>query len=126
MKMRLSARVFIDWADMVTLNSIQEIVERILLEHTRIPYAQTDIQTQTVFDRNNNHFLLVTLGWGRHCRVHGTLAHVDVVGDKVWIQTDGTEEGLANQLVKAGIPPQQIVLGYRIPETRKHTGFAVA
>jgi XisI protein len=37
----------------------------------------------------------------------------------------GTEAGLAHELVEAGISPQQIVLGYRIPEIRQHTGFAV-
>jgi hypothetical protein len=108
------------------LNPLRDIIERTLLEHARIPYAQADIQIQTVFDRTNNHYLLVNVGWGKQSRIYGTLAHIDLVGDKVWIQADGTEEGLANQLVKAGVPPQQIVLGYRIPEIRKHTGYAVA
>ena len=39
---------------------------------------------------------------------------------------DGTEEGLATQLRQAGIPPTNIVLGYRLPEVRKHTEYAVA
>jgi len=108
------------------MDTLRDIIEKTLLEHTRIPYATGDIQMQTVFDRTNDHYLLVTLGWGKQRRIYGTLAHIDLVGDKIWIQTDGTEEGLANELVKAGISPQQIVLGFRIPEIRKHTGFAVA
>lgn len=111
---------------MDTVNSLREIVEKTLLAHARVPYSQADIQTQAVFDRTNNHYLLVNVGWGKQSRVYGALAHVDLVGDKVWIQTDGTEDGLAQELVQAGIPAEQIVLGFRIPEIRKHTGYAVA
>ncbi|MBW4613697.1 MAG: XisI protein [Desmonostoc vinosum HA7617-LM4] len=35
------------------------------------------------------------------------------------------EEGVANDLVAAGIPKQQIVLGFRPPEQRKFTEFAI-
>ena len=31
---------------------------------------------------------------------------------KIWIQQDGTEEGVANELVKQGISPQQIVIAF--------------
>jgi len=51
---------------------------------------------------------------------------VDVREEKIWIQRDGTEEGIANELVEAGIPPDQIVLAFRHPDTRKYTGFASA
>ena len=37
-----------------------------------------------------------------------------------------TEEGLANQLVKAGVPREDIVLAFQHPSTRKLTDFAVA
>lgn len=37
-----------------------------------------------------------------------------------------TEEGIANELMEAGIPREQIVLAFRHPDTRKHTGFATA
>ena len=45
---------------------------------------------------------------------------------KLWIQRDGTEHGIANDLINAGVPKTQIVLGFRSPEIRKHTGLAVA
>jgi len=28
-------------------------------------------------------------------RVHGCLVHIDIIEDKIWIQADGTERGLA-------------------------------
>jgi hypothetical protein len=111
---------------MDTVARYRRIIEQVLLAHANIPSSTGDVQCQTVFDRRNDHYLLVQVGWGRQKRVYGTLAHVDVVNDKVWIQRDGIEEGLANQLRDAGIPAEQIVLGYRIPEVRQHTGYAVA
>ena len=59
-------------------------------------------------------------------RVHGCLIHIDIVSDKIYIQRDGTEEGVANDFVGAGIPKQQIVLAFRSPELRRHTDFAIA
>lgn len=46
--------------------------------------------------------------------------------EKIWIQHDGTEDGVANDLVKAGVPRDQIVLAFKSPDLRQHTDFAVA
>ena len=37
-----------------------------------------------------------------------------------------TEIGIAEELVKAGIPKDKIVLAFYEPQIRKETGFAVA
>ncbi|BAY29391.1 fdxN element excision controlling factor protein [Nostoc carneum NIES-2107] len=37
-----------------------------------------------------------------------------------------TEEGVASDLLAAGVPKEDIVLGFRHPKIRQHTGFAVA
>jgi hypothetical protein len=36
------------------------------------------------------------------------------------------EVGIATELVEAGVPKEQIVLGFRPPEMRQYTEFAVA
>jgi len=41
-------------------------------------------------------------------------------------QRDGTEEGIAKELVKAGVPKNQIVLGFWSKELRKDSEFAIA
>src|SRR5438046_3099201 len=111
--------------EMDTITQYRTIVEEVLLAHTKVAPSNGAIQLLPVFDRERNHYLLVQVGWGIQERIYGTLAHCDLVGDKVWIQHDGTEEGLASQLCEAGIPAEQIVLGYRIPEVRRHTGYAI-
>ena len=71
-------------------------------------------------------YLVMSLGWQRVKRIHGCLIHIDIIDGKVWIQRDGTEYGIANELVDAGIPKEHILLGFDEPNVRQHTGFAVA
>lgn len=59
-------------------------------------------------------------------RVHHTPIHIDIINDKIWIQYDDTEEGIATDLLDAGVPAQDIVLGFRPTELRPYTEFAVA
>ncbi len=35
----------------------------------------------------------------------------------IWIQSDGTEVGVANELVEAGVPQKDIVLGFKSPSS---------
>lgn len=81
---------------------------------------------QLIVDTMGGHYLLVEIGWDGNERVYGTLVHLDVINEKIWIQQDGTEEGVANELLNLGISPQQIVLAYKKIERRKITEFAVS
>ena len=101
-------------------------LERILVEHAAVPYANGDIHTEVVIDRERGRYLLVDLGRKDVARVHGALVHVDVIDGKLWIQYDGTEEGIATQLVAAGVPHDRIVLASKHPSLRKYTDFATA
>ncbi|HBY77183.1 MAG TPA: XisI protein, partial [Cyanobacteria bacterium UBA11148] len=54
-----------------------------------------------------------------------TLLHIDIIDGKLWIQHDGTEEGIADELVAAGVTKDSIVLGFKSVERRKLTELAV-
>ncbi|MCI0698877.1 XisI protein [candidate division KSB1 bacterium] len=111
---------------MDTLETYRQIIETVLDEYTRIPYAHGDFHTEAVFDRVKDRYLLVNVGWDNGRRVHGSLVHIDIINGKLWIQRDGTEHGVAKELVKAGIPKDRIVLAFHPPEIRPHTEYAVA
>ena len=85
-----------------------------------------DTQFEMVMDNENQRYLLVEIGWHNSRRIYGTLLHIDIISDKLWIQQDGTEEGIANELVTLGIPKEQIVLGFKPLERRKLTEFAAS
>ena len=67
----------------------------------------------------------MTLGWQGDQRVHGCLVHLEIKNDKIWIQRDGTEDGIAEELVGAGISKEDIVLGFHPLEIRPYTEYAV-
>lgn len=110
---------------MDTIDRYRTIIENIIREHAAIPYAYGDIARQMVFDRERDHYLLLSVGW-KAGRVHGCVVHVDIIDGKFWIQRDGTEYGIACELVDAGVPKDQIVLAWKSPEARRLTGYAVA
>lgn len=110
---------------MHSLVQYREIIQEKLKEYTEIPYAYGDLQCRLIISEDRNNFLLITLGWEDDVQVHGCLVHIEVIGDKIWIHRDGLEDGIANELVKAGIPKTQIVLGFHPPNIRPHTEFAV-
>ena len=108
------------------LNQDQKLLERILTERARIPFSYGDITLNTVFDNANNHYLVLMVGWDGYKRIHGPLIHVDLRGDKFWIEYDGTEDGIATDLLEAGIPKDRIVLAFQPPSRRQYSEFAMA
>ena len=96
----------------------RRVVEDVLSQYVPIRYADGDIHNEAIFDRDRNNYTVLSLGWQQKRRVHHALLHVDIVQDKVWIQQDGTEEGIACDLEAAGIPKQDIVLGFHPPDVR--------
>jgi hypothetical protein len=108
------------------VNDDRAIIRRILRPYADIRYAHGDIHNETVFDDENRRYLVVSQGRLGKKRVHGCLLHVEIIGDKIWIQRDGTEDGIAGELVEAGIPKERIVLGFWDPEARKLGEFAAA
>ena len=103
----------------------RDVIEKILEDYANFLGDDKQVQVELVFDRERNRYLLVETGWQNGYRIYGTLIHIDLIDNKLWIQHDGTEEGVAGELVAAGIPKQQIILGFRSLEQRKHTEFAI-
>jgi hypothetical protein len=110
---------------MGTTESDRQLIERILVDYAKIPYSRSEVRLQTVFDRDQDHYLLILIGWEGVRRVHGCLVHVDLIDSKFWIQRDGTEYSIAQELLDAAVPKDRIVLAFRSLEKRRLTDFAV-
>jgi XisI protein len=100
---------------MDTISQYKQIIEHVLAHYL-----------EPIFDREHGRYVAMSLGWQGARRVHSCLIHIDMHDDKIWIQRDGTEQGIANDLVAAGIPRDRLVLGFYSAATRQHTAFAVA
>ncbi len=103
----------------------RQIIEKILTCHGQIQPVYGEIDMQVLFDREHDHYQVSRAGWLKERRVYGSLIHIDIKGEKIWIQYDGTEVGVANELVEEGISKTDIVLAYHSPLIRQYDGFAV-
>lgn len=106
----------------------QQYIQQLLSERRERASSQRNTQeyeVQTVFDTERDHYQLLYVGWRGNKREFGCILHLDIKGGKIWIQHDGTEVGIANQLVELGVPKQDIVLAFHEPAVRQFTGFGI-
>ena len=109
-----------------TLDRYKTLVRDVILEHATHKPAHGNITTRAVIDEEHDIYQVIDIGWQGKRRVFGVILHVDIIGNKIWIQYDGTEHGVAKALVEAGVPCESIVLGFKPEHVRPHTEFAVA
>ena len=102
-------------------NNIQEVIKR----YAKARPLPENVESQLVFDTERDHYQLVNVGWDNDRWIYGCVLHLDIKNGKVWIQYNGTEVEIADNLVKAGILEEDIVIGFHSPYKRKFTKFAV-
>lgn len=108
------------------LQQYRQWVLHVLRDHASIKPAYGDVEVCTLFDYEGDRYQVMRSGWLQERRVYGALIQIDLKDGKCWIQYDGTEVGVANELVELGVPKQDIVLAYHAPQLRQYGDFAVS
>ncbi len=110
------------------LTEYQSLVKKILNEVASMREdAPRALKTQRIFDDEHGQYLLYKNDWRGERRIYGCFIHLEISPNaKIWLQHDGTDQLIAQQLLDLGVPKEDIVLGFRAPIVRKDTGFAVA
>jgi hypothetical protein len=110
------------------LGHYRQILKRLLTEHARQMEQQPTpgLDTELVFDEEHDNYMLFVVGWSPQGRVYGPTLYVRLRNGKFWSEEDWTEEGIAIQLIAAGVPKEDIVLAFHPPDVRPLTEFAVA
>lgn len=111
---------------MATINEYRQIIRGLIQEYAQYTPARGDVQIEAIFDETNDHYELIYAGWNGPYRIHGSVLHLDIRNEKIYIQHDGTEDEIAEKLVEAGISRDRIVLSYKPPAIRPYTNFAIA
>ena len=107
------------------LERYREIIKEIIRAHDLIKPSHGDIEQYVIFDEEGDRYLWISTGWHEPYRMYGSLLHMDIKNGKIWIHYDGTEDGVANELLERGVPKEDIVLAFHAPSMRELTGFAL-
>ncbi|MDY7016093.1 MAG: XisI protein, partial [Cyanobacteriota bacterium] len=89
----------------MAVEQYRQWIQQLLLERAYVEPALPEIETQAVFDTERDRYLLLHTGWRDNRRTHGCSLHLEIKDGKIWIQHDGTEIGIATQLLELGVPP---------------------
>ena len=111
---------------MAPLEELRRAITQVFDEWEGLPSEISRFRIEGVMDVNADRYTLTHIDFdGERYKSH-LLAQLEIRDSKIWILTDNTEEGIATELVAAGIPKAQIVLGYYSPAMRQQGDYAVA
>ncbi len=85
-----------------------------------------EVETRVIVDYESNSFQVLYIGWDGKKFEFSPIFHFDIRNGKIWLQCNNTEREVVDELMAAGVPPEDIVLGFQPPYARQFTGFAVA
>ena len=109
------------------LSHYRSLIQKILTEYDQLcsQVATSNIEILLAFDEKRDQYLWFQVGWTPEERIKGISVHIRIKNEKIYIEEDWTEEGMANELLRLGVPKEDIVLAFQPPEVRKFTAFAI-
>jgi XisI protein len=97
---------------MDTILTYRNIIKQLVLRYAQLKPSHGNIRLDPVFDEANDRYALMQVGWDKQRRVRGNLIYLTIQNDRIFIEYDGTETGITDELVAAGIPRDNIVLAF--------------
>jgi hypothetical protein len=107
------------------VNRYREIVRRLVEGYAAQKPSLGEVDSYPMIDAERDHYIAMQTGWVNRHRVHGAFLHIDIIDGKIWIQFNGTDRSIAEELVAAGVPKEDIVLAEKPADVRPFTGYGV-
>jgi hypothetical protein len=107
------------------LTRYRDAIRQVMTEYAAWKPQVPTVSSEQIHDPIQDHYELKYVGWDGPRRVHSTAFHLDIIGGKIWVQFDGSNRPVAEALVEAGVPKEDIVLAEQPPRLRPHTGYGV-
>ncbi|NEP83888.1 MAG: XisI protein [Okeania sp. SIO3B3] len=100
------------------LINYQNIIKQILTNYQRISaqVPEPDIDEVLMFDDQRSQYLWFNIGWKNDRRIQAISVYIRIKNEKIYIEEDWTEEGIANELLRENVPKEDIVLAFHHPE----------
>lgn len=107
------------------LTEYRAAIKKILTEYSQYKPSYGEVEIEQLFDWERDHYQILCVGWNSHKRIYGVMMHMDIKDGKIWIQENTTEVDIAEELIKMGVPKQDIVIGFHTVKMRQLTDFGV-
>ncbi|KZL48509.1 DNA element excision controlling factor XisI [Nodularia spumigena CENA596] len=85
-----------------------------------------EVSDRLAFDDQRNQYLWFRFGWDDKKQIQHIIMYLSIKNDKIWVEEDTTNLCVVDDLLSAGIPQSDIVLGFHHPSKRSFTEFATA
>jgi hypothetical protein len=103
------------------LNRHRQLLQQIIRQHAAMKLGDRQLESLAICDPTNDNFLLMDVGYDQAGRADDVIIHLRLRADgKVLIEYDGIEYGIAQDLLDAGIAPDDILFNmYATPRPFK-------
>ena len=82
-------------------------------------------EVDCLIDDTRDNYMLAYSGWYENKRQRKDFIYLRIRDGKIWIENDESDDPVAEELLRLGVPMEDIVLAFCPPETRYESGFGV-
>ncbi|ABA21081.1 fdxN element excision controlling factor XisI [Trichormus variabilis ATCC 29413] len=117
-------------------HTIQEIIKKYYDLSNSQPATATEtkisddlpdtVGDRLIIDEQRDQYLWLCCGWDGKKRVQHIILYLQIQNGKIWIEEDSTNLAIVDEMLVAGIPQTDIILGFHHPSKRGLTEFAIA
>lgn len=114
------------------LEKYRSVIQKILTEYYEMSSTQVignrevEASDRLAFDEKREQYLWFRFGWEGKKQLQYIIMYICIKNSKVWVEADATNLCVVDDLLSAGIPQSDIVLGFHHPSKRGLTEFATA
>ncbi len=95
--------------------TLRSVVQQVIQHYAQLKPSHGQIRLDAVLDETRDRYALMQTGWSQGRRVRGNLLYITLENEQVYIEYDGMEHGITQDLRDRGVPSDQIVLAF-LPE----------
>ncbi|MEH2044417.1 XisI protein [Nostoc sp.] len=114
------------------IEKYRNAIKKILIEYHEMTNAEiaksgeVEASDRLAFDEERDQYIWFRFGWDGKKQIQHIIMYLCIKNGKIWVEEDATNLCVVDDLLSAGIPQSDIVLGFHHPSKRGFTEFATA
>ncbi len=108
---------------MDTIATYRDVIKQLIQTYLDDIPPIEGMETIALCDETSDNYMVLNIGWQYPQRVYHVFFHLRIKEHTIWIEQDGTEEGVVTFLLEAGIPAEAIEMGYQPMEMRPYLEY---